>query len=193
MNFLPAGSYKSGQLEISTDNGIKNLQRKLSEYGKNLSSGIGGDYGTSSGPGMKAGDVGASFIIKPDGCYGPKTSCAVTLFYGLPDIYGRSKNKCMSKLGLSKKAASTVEKQSQAQLSPETWAERGLGAAGKFLKGDFTGAKAELGKNAQELAGEKTKKAGLKKESKNWIAKTREETLSNLFERLVKDSSKKVN
>lgn len=50
----------------------------------------------------------------------------------------------------------------------------------------------EIGPQGVQYPKEALTYTGVKRESKNWLDRTREETTSNLFERLVKDASKKV-
>jgi len=88
LGILKSG-YVGGTVDTPTNNAIFELQKRLAPLGNKIASGLGGTYeGTA---------------IKPDGCYGPKTSCAVSLMYKLPDVYNNNVNKCMRILKISTK------------------------------------------------------------------------------------------
>lgn len=90
IGLLKNAQFTPGQVDTATNNAIFSLQEKLAPLGSKIASGLGGTYDGQA--------------IKPDGCYGPKTSCAVSLYYGLPDVYNKGKNKCMAILGIKAKA-----------------------------------------------------------------------------------------
>ena len=90
-----APGFSPGIIDDATNKAIFDVQKGLATMGKKIASGLGGTY--------------EGGIITPDGCYGPKTSCAVSLFYQLPDMYNKSRKKCLQILKITLKDAERAQ------------------------------------------------------------------------------------
>lgn len=108
---LLKGQFKPGEVDVPTNNAIFAIQRTLSPLGAKIASKLGGTY--SGTP------------INPDGCYGPKTSCAVSLYYGLPDIYNRGKQRCLALLKIKLRDVQRAKEfTGPVQAESKNWADR---------------------------------------------------------------------
>ena len=102
-----------------------------------------------------------SSLGNPDGCVGPKTACALIIASSVQQVAGYDLAKCKAKF-------------------------KRLNNGGTQLvqKGGKT-------PNQAPESQEQPQQQSVKAESKNWLDRTREDTTSSLFERLVQDVSKK--
>lgn len=141
-------------------------------------------YGERFAPKLK-GQLGIDMpTIKADGCVGPRTACALILSAelsglqtpGFKNVLGYNPAKCKAVLSGAKKKAKT-------SVTPDktTVPASGMGGGAQELPPE----------PGPERVGGREIPAPMQ-ESKNWLDRTREETASNLFERLVKDAAKKV-
>lgn len=159
--------------------------------------------------------------LKDDGCVGPRTACQLMKLYNWnTSILGLDKAKCYKLTSAAPKPPRPedqgppdqkmdllriVDKEYRMQLRDKTNNPKGLSGSildtyngnssfkklidDAFEQGKLTKQfiKSEWNKIAPESELPKAME-----ESKNWLDRTREDTTSNLFERLVKDASKKV-
>ena len=132
------------------------------------------NYGATLGGKLK-GFLGSS-LGNPDGCVGPKTACALA-FATKDTVLGFNDAKCKGRFSPAKKKTPATDE--------TTVPISGMGSGGQELPSQPNPTPSGPGRGASG-AGQPMG------ESKNWLDRTREETTSNLFERLVKDAAKKV-